>query len=60
MSRVAESLEELTNEKIKIKWPNDLLINEKKLGGILIETSSDGKDTLEIIIGIGINVFMQK
>ena len=57
--QVAESLEELTKEKIKIKWPNDLLINEKKLGGILIETSSDGKDALEIIIGIGINVFMQ-
>jgi BirA family biotin operon repressor/biotin-[acetyl-CoA-carboxylase] ligase len=57
--RVAESLEELINEKIKIKWPNDLLINEKKLGGILIETSSDEKGTLEIIIGIGINVFMK-
>ena len=56
---IAESLETHTDEVIEIKWPNDLLINKKKLGGILIETSSGKKDSLEIIIGIGINVFMK-
>tara|TARA_B100001175_G_scaffold276170_1_gene251491 strand:+ start:56 stop:874 length:819 start_codon:yes stop_codon:yes gene_type:complete len=56
---IAESLETNTDEVIEIKWPNDLLVNQKKLGGILIETSSGKKDSLEIIIGIGINVFMK-
>ena len=56
---IAESLETHTDEVIEIKWPNDLLVNKKKLGGILIETSSGKKDSLEIIIGIGINVFMK-
>ena len=56
---IAESLKNNTDEVIKIKWPNDLLINQEKLGGILIETSGGKKDNLEIIIGIGINVFMK-
>ena len=56
---IAESLETHTDEVIEIKWPNDLLVNKKKLGGILIETSTGKKDSLEIIIGIGINVFMK-
>ena len=56
---IAESLETNTDEVIEIKWPNDLLVNQKKLGGILIETSSSKKNSLEIIIGIGINVFMK-
>ncbi len=37
----------------QLKWPNDLLVNGKKIAGILCETSSDA-----IIIGIGINVHM--
>ena len=56
---IAESLKNNTDELIEIKWPNDLLVNQRKLGGILIETSSSKKDSLEIIIGIGINVFMK-
>ena len=56
---IAESLKNNTDEVIKIKWPNDLLINQKKLGGILVETSSGKKDSLEIIIGIGVNIFMK-
>ena len=56
---VAESLKNNTDEVIEIKWPNDLLVNQKKLGGILIETSSGKKDSLEIIIGTGINIFMK-
>ena len=56
---IAESLKNNTDEVIEIKWPNDLLIDQKKLGGVLIETSSGKKDNLEIVIGIGINVFMK-
>ena len=53
------SLKEFTSEEIKIKWPNDLLINKKKISGILIETS-DAKDGLDVVIGIGINVHMNE
>lgn len=38
-----------------IKWPNDLLINERKVGGILIEIGSDGLHLDYAIVGLGIN-----
>lgn len=45
----------LTCEKVEIKWPNDLIINGKKIAGLLIEKLKiDNEDVL--IIGIGINV----
>jgi len=53
------SLKEFTSGDLRIKWPNDLLINEKKISGILIETT-DSEDGLDIVIGIGINVHMDK
>ena len=53
------SLQEFTSEQIKIKWPNDLLINKKKISGILIETSNT-KDGLDVVIGAGINVHMNE
>ena len=42
----------------EIKWPNDIYLNEKKIGGILIETLAKGKENL-IVVGIGLNVFME-
>jgi BirA family biotin operon repressor/biotin-[acetyl-CoA-carboxylase] ligase len=49
---VAETLNTL-DAGISIKWPNDLLINEKKVGGIISTIHSEG-----VIIGIGINISM--
>ncbi len=40
----------------KIKWPNDIYVDHKKLGGILIETSITKKEIDTFIIGIGINI----
>jgi BirA family biotin operon repressor/biotin-[acetyl-CoA-carboxylase] ligase len=40
-----------TEIDIKMKWPNDLLVNGKKFGGILLE-----KDTNTLVIGVGVNV----
>ena len=40
----------------QIKWPNDILINGKKIAGILVESSWLGNAPQAIIIGIGINV----
>ena len=39
--------------RVSLKWPNDLLVNGRKLGGILVEATSDG-----VVIGIGVNVAM--
>lgn len=45
----------LTQVEVKIKWPNDLIIKNKKVAGILIE-SKKIDDTEVFIIGIGVNV----
>lgn len=46
----------LKNEKIEIKWPNDILVNESKIAGILIESNISGEKIKNLIIGIGLNV----
>jgi len=51
---VCETMEKLFNIKPQIKWPNDILLNGKKVCGILTETQMSG-DKRKIIIGIGIN-----
>jgi BirA family biotin operon repressor/biotin-[acetyl-CoA-carboxylase] ligase len=55
----ARAIEEVTNLKIDLRWPNDLMLAGKKLGGILVETASEtGADAplRYAVIGIGINV----
>lgn len=42
--------------KAQLKWPNDILVEEKKLGGILIETQGDMLGPTMAVIGIGINI----
>ncbi|WKK79082.1 biotin--[acetyl-CoA-carboxylase] ligase [Marivirga arenosa] len=42
--------------KAYVKWPNDLIVNKKKIGGILIENSIHKGNIAESIIGIGFNV----
>ena len=44
------------NPDVKIKWPNDIIINGKKLVGILTEMSSELDNIHYVVIGIGINV----
>ncbi len=39
-----------------VKWPNDILVDGKKLGGVLIETQGDMLGPTAVVIGIGINV----
>lgn len=46
----------LPNEPIKIKWPNDVLVNQKKIAGILIENNLRGMNLHTSIVGIGLNV----
>ena len=56
---LASSLNKLTQNKVGIKWPNDLLIKNKKISGILIETI-DINNKVGVVIGIGINVHMSE
>ncbi len=44
----------------KIKWPNDLLVDHKKIAGILIETVIQGDLLQGIVIGIGVNLNLDK
>ena len=44
---------------IQLKWPNDLWLNERKLGGILIETTAINNQRY-VVIGIGINILQAK
>ncbi|MDH5772981.1 MAG: biotin--[acetyl-CoA-carboxylase] ligase [Rhodospirillaceae bacterium] len=57
---IAESLSDFlpSGTKVETKWPNDVLLNGKKISGILMESESanDGKTLKWLIIGVGINV----
>ncbi|MEC7876591.1 MAG: biotin--[acetyl-CoA-carboxylase] ligase [Bacteroidota bacterium] len=53
---IIEILDSLFLKNLKIKWPNDILAENKKISGILIETFSKNKMIKDIIVGIGINV----
>ena len=53
---IAESLNyEFPQCDFKVKWPNDIMLNNKKVAGILIETTRI-KDVNNVVIGIGINL----
>lgn len=49
-------LEKKTEKKTEIKWPNDLLIDGKKVGGLLTEGIFNGQKLDRVLIGVGLNV----
>jgi len=55
-------LETLTHFQVfaKIKWPNDIVVENKKIAGILIENQFQGKNIKSSIIGIGLNVLQKE
>ena len=52
----AEALERLGVPGLQLKWPNDLLLGEAKLGGILIELRGEAQGPATVAVGIGLNV----
>lgn len=52
----AEAIEQVSSIHVSVKWPNDLLISERKVGGILCESGTGTCSSPFQIIGIGINV----
>ena len=55
---VAKVLRQLSGQQIKVKWPNDLYLNDKKLAGILVEIAGKTGDVAHVVIGMGINLAM--
>lgn len=45
---------------VAVKWPNDILAGNKKVGGILIENSFKSNGTIQSVVGIGLNVNQEK
>ncbi|CAM3211015.1 bifunctional biotin--[acetyl-CoA-carboxylase] ligase/biotin operon repressor BirA [Vibrio rarus] len=55
---LVDALEQLGVQGLKLKWPNDVYHNNKKLAGILVELSGQAGDAANLVIGIGLNVSM--
>jgi BirA family biotin operon repressor/biotin-[acetyl-CoA-carboxylase] ligase len=53
---MTSALRKYTGLDVRIKWPNDMLINGRKVGGILMEMRSDRDRINFVVMGIGINV----
>ena len=56
---IISGIREFTNIDCSLKWPNDIILNKKKIGGILIETKKINDDTYAVI-GIGLNINQQE
>lgn len=57
---MAEVLRKLGAEGVKVKWPNDLYLNDRKLAGILVELTGKTGDAANVVIGAGINLSMRE
>jgi len=52
---VAKAIQEMCGLKVEVKWPNDILIGNKKVCGILTEANVKGNTVNFVVVGIGIN-----
>lgn len=57
---IVQAIEEVTGLNPEIKWPNDILLNGKKITGILTEMQAESDQIHSIIIGMGLNVNQTK
>lgn len=57
---MAEVLRKLGADKVRVKWPNDLYLLDRKLAGILVELTGKTGDAAQIVIGAGINMAMRR
>lgn len=55
---VAEALDLLGVQQVRLKWPNDVLWGDRKLAGVLIEMVGDAAGPCQVVVGIGVNVAM--
>lgn len=57
---MAEVLQKLGAEEVRVKWPNDLYLKDRKLAGILVELTGKTGDAAQLVIGAGINLKMRE
>ena len=57
---IVQTIRDMFQLPVDIDWPNDLVINNKKLGGIIVETQDHTEQLRDYIVGIGINVNSKK
>ena len=59
---IGAALASLLNDKFsvpaRLKWPNDILVDGRKLGGILLEVEGDLSGPMDVVIGVGLNIDM--
>lgn len=54
----ADALHALGYPQVRLKWPNDLVANGRKLGGILVEVGGEAGGPMRVVVGLGLNVAM--
>jgi BirA family biotin operon repressor/biotin-[acetyl-CoA-carboxylase] ligase len=57
---VARALADCALPPVQLKWPNDILFDGAKLGGILLEMTGDASGVCQVVVGVGINVAMPR
>ena len=57
---VRRALERAAGLTIALKWPNDLVFDERKLGGILLELAAEAHGGAHVVVGIGLNVSLPR
>lgn len=55
---IADALTEYGVNNVKLKWPNDIYVDDRKLAGILVELSGQAGDAADLVIGLGLNLNM--
>lgn len=53
---VARALERAGAARVKLKWPNDVWLEDRKIGGVLIELRTEAGGPIHAVIGVGVNV----
>jgi len=53
---VVEHINSAYGLDVRIKWPNDLMVGEDKLGGILIDVAGESSGVCNVVIGLGLNI----
>ncbi len=57
---IAEVLQQAGAEQVRVKWPNDIYLQDRKLSGILVELTGKTGDAAQIVSGAGINLVMRR
>ncbi len=57
---IVKTIRDMFKLPVEIDWPNDLVINKKKLGGVIVEAQNHTGKSNDYIVGIGINVNLKK